>query len=453
MHAKDPSTNVLPRVPMLELAAVELVVFDGPERGRRLRLSPGVTRIGTGAACALRLTDTTASRLHAEIRLGASGLTVADCGSTNGTRVDGVEIVEAKLVQDSVLQLGSTRVRVEIGERQRIALSPRESFGGVLGSSVEMRRVYAMIEKVAPTDATVLIQGETGTGKELVARAIHDASRRKDAPFVAVDCGAIAETLIESELFGHVRGAFSGASRDRRGLFEEADGGTIFLDEIGELPVALQPKLLRVLESREVRRVGGNSGIKLDLRVVAATHRHLARRVNEGTFREDLYYRLAVFELTLPPLRARREDIAILARHFHRRITGDDAPLPAEVNAALMARSWPGNVRELRNFVERNACLGWSSSFADRSDPERAPSVPVLEGLVDEAMPLKDARVAWNEKFEALYVAAVLRRTSGNVTRAAQMAGVNRRYLHRLIAEHRIRGVHGTTDTSDSDDE
>jgi transcriptional regulator with PAS, ATPase and Fis domain len=320
-------------------------------------------------------------------------------------------------------------------ERAVVELSPRHRFGDVVGKSPEMRRLYGILEKVAPTDSSVLIQGETGTGKELLARAIHDASKRAKQPFVVVDCGAIAENLIESELFGHVRGAFSGAVSDRRGLCEEANGGTLFLDEIGELPPALQPRLLRVIESLEVRRVGSNAPKRVDVRIVAATNRPLAHSINDGTFREDLYYRLAVVELHLPPLRARREDIPLLAEHFFRRYAGPDEPLPAALVSSLTSRAWPGNVRELRNYVERSVSMGHAAAAGL---PPPAPTDEV-EPIVPVHLPLKDARAAWTEKFELLYVKALLAKTEGNVTRAAELAGINRRSLQRLIASLGIR--------------
>jgi transcriptional regulator with PAS, ATPase and Fis domain len=445
-------THAIRRPPSLKFAAVELTVVDGPDRGASLRLPMGATRVGTIEHCGLRLSDPTVSRLHCEVRVG-NDVRVVDSGSTNGTSVDGVVVLEAKLSAGCSLVVGATTIRVTFGEQPlALTLSPRESFGDVLGASTEMRRVYALMERIAPTDATVLIQGETGTGKEVVARAIHEASKRRRGPFVAVDCGAIAENLIESELFGHVRGAFSGAMTERRGLFEEADGGTIFLDEIGELTVSLQPKLLRVLEMREVRRVGANTTRKVDIRVVAATNRPLAGSVNDRTFREDLYYRLAVCEIGLPPLRARREDVPMLANAFYRRITGTEDALPDAITASLAARSWPGNVRELKNVVERSTALGWSQLQATRASapkPERDP-VPLLDAIVPTQLPLKEAREVWNDQFEALYVSSLLKRTGGNVTRAAEHAQVNRRYLHRLIAAHQIRGVR---DDGGSDDD
>jgi two-component system response regulator GlrR len=272
---------------------------------------------------------------------------------------------------------------------------------------------------------------------------VHETSRRAAGPFVAVNCGAIAENLIESELFGHVRGAFTGATTNRRGIFEEAEGGTLFLDEIGELPLSLQPKLLRVLEEREVRPVGSNTARPVDVRVIAATNRPLARAVNDGSFREDLYYRLAVLEIALPPLRERKDDLAFLANHFYASVTGAPAHLPPDVLASIQGRSWPGNVRELRNFVERSAILGWGTS---EPGPAAGFASTALETFASADLPLKEARERCLAQFEALYVTALLRRTSGNVTRAAELAGVSRRYLHRLISE---RGVRDADDPGD----
>jgi DNA-binding NtrC family response regulator len=335
------------------------------------------------------------------------------------------------------VRCGHTAIRVDVGDDVvRVPISDRVRFGDMIGGSTEMRRIYAILERVAPTDATVLVQGETGTGKELVARALHQASPRASGPFVAVDCGAIADNLVESELFGHVRGAFTGAVSNRLGLFEQAAGGTLLLDEVGELPIALQPKLLRVLESREVRPLGTNVARRVDVRIVAATNRPLARAVNDGSFREDLYYRLAVVQVVLPPLRARREDVVPLARHFHGVFAGPDAPFPESLIPTLTARGWPGNVRELRNFVERSVSMGWVAS-ADAA-PE-TPVPPGIEALVPTDLPLKKARAAWVARFETLYIQALLRRTGGNVTRTAQLAGVNRRWLQRLIASLGLR--------------
>ena len=421
----------------IPLAGIDLLVVEGADRGVRVAVGAGITRVGTSASNHLRLSDRAVSRVHCEIHLLDRAVQIVDAGSTNGTFAEGVRIADAALVPGSVFRIGTTAIRIEAANAPtRVPISSRDHFGGLLGGSLAMKRVYAILERLAATDTTALIHGETGTGKELAARAVHEASRRARGPFVTVDCGAIAETLIESELFGHVRGAFSGAHAERRGLFEEAQGGTLFLDEIAELPLSLQPKLLRVLEAREVRRVGANTGRAIDVRVLAATHRSLAQSVNEGAFREDLYYRLAVVEVELPPLRARREDLVTIAQRFYERFSGTEEPLADSMVAAIQARSWTGNVRELRNFIERSVTLG---ALADHPEaPEASPDVAdassSADALVPVHLPLKEARVAWMDQFERRYAEALLRRTGGNVTRAAEIAGVHRRTFQRLLA-------------------
>jgi transcriptional regulator with PAS, ATPase and Fis domain len=437
--------------PAAPLFGVDLVVVEGPDKGARVSAA-GVTRIGTAASNNLRLGDPTVSRLHCEMRLRERSVQILDAGSTNGTYVEGVRVADAELAAGAVVRVGATSIRVEAANAPvRIPLSEKTSFGELLGGGVAMRRVYAVLERLAATDTTALIMGETGTGKELAARGVHAASRRARGPFVTVDCGAISENLIESELFGHVRGAFSGAQNDRKGLFEEAHGGTIFLDEIAELPLALQPKLLRALEAREVRRVGANTSKPVDVRVLAATHRSLAKSVNEGRFREDLYYRLAIVEVELPPLRARREDLRVIAERFYARFTGADDPIPPGLLAEVSSRAWTGNVRELRNFIERSVTLRTSH---EGHAPAPPPAGLSAEAEVPVHLPLKEARVAWMEQFERVYVEALLRRTGGNVTRAAEIAGVNRRSLQRIIASlgGRIASSLAPADADDSDD-
>jgi pSer/pThr/pTyr-binding forkhead associated (FHA) protein len=275
--------------------AVDLVVVEGPSRGVRITLDGGAATVGSAPGNRLCIADPLVSRLHCEIRVRPDAITLRDRGSTNGTFVDGVRVRDADLPAGTLVLVGASRFRIEVQDEPAfVPLSDRASLGELVGSSFEMRRVYAVIERIAPADATVLLQGETGTGKEVVARTIHALSRRATKPFVPVDCGSIPANLFESELFGHVRGAFSDAVSDRRGVFEEADGGTLFLDEIGEIPIELQPKLLRALETRSVRRVGTNTARPVDVRIIAATNRPLAKAVNEGLFRDDLYYRLAV---------------------------------------------------------------------------------------------------------------------------------------------------------------
>jgi DNA-binding NtrC family response regulator len=422
----------------LSLRSCVLVVIDGPDRGLRVPLASGTAQIGSAVGSTARLHDPTVSRVHCELTLRRDGVRVSDCGSTNGTMIDGVRVRDADMPPGSLLRVGATVMRLEVGDEAiEVPLSPRDRLGAMLGASVEMRRLYAIIERVAPTDATVLVQGETGSGKELVAQEVHTFSPRAAGPFVAVDCGGIAQNVIESELFGHVRGAFSGAVSDRKGLFEEASGGTLFLDEIGELPMPLQGKLLRVLETREVRRVGGNKVRAVDVRVIAATNRPLANAVNEGAFREELYHRLAVVEMRVPPLRNRREDIPMLAQHFYERF-GGTGPVPPDLLSAMLTRAWPGNVRELRNFVQRYLSLR-SVSAAPSSAPLQA--LPQgIEALVPVHMPLKEARDAWVEQFETVYVRTLLQQTGGNVTRAAASAGISRRFLQRIMARTGARG-------------
>jgi len=438
--AADGSTRSLGTTSEMTLARAEIHVIDGPDRGAKAALTGSTLRVGTSAACNLRLTDDTVSRVHFELRSAAGSYVLTDLGSTNGTFVDGVPVLSCLAVSGATVRCGRTAIRVLLGETNvQIPISSRFAFGELIGASVEMRRLYAILERVAPTEATVLVLGETGTGKEVVARAIHRASSRASRPFVVVDCGAVADQLIESELFGHVRGAFTGAVASRRGLFEEASGGTIFLDEIGELPMALQAKLLRLLETREVRPVGANVSHKVDVRIVAATNRSLAQAVNDGTFREDLYYRLAVVEILIPPLRARRDDVLLLARHFHKAYAGPDAPFPMGLVPTLMSRGWPGNVRELRNFIERSVAIEWVSESDREAASSETDVPPGIAALVPLDLPLAEARDVWMKRFESVYIRALLKRSGGNVTRAAAAAGVNRRWLQRLMTAQRLR--------------
>jgi transcriptional regulator with GAF, ATPase, and Fis domain len=417
---------------------VEIVVESGPDAGRRIRLGDGVVRVGTAKGSDLRLADPTVSRIHCDLSLREDGVRVVDTGSTNGTFVGGTRIREADLTSTASLVIGSSSLLVHIGDESvELDVPARDSFGPLIGASPAMRRVYAIVEQVARSDISVLVTGETGTGKELVARAIHDASPRARGPFVVLDCAALPPSLVESELFGHTRGAFSGAVADRAGVFEEARGGTLFIDEVGELPVALQPKLLRALESRTVKPVGSNRVIHTDARIVAATNRSLADEVNRGTFREDLYYRLAAVEIRLPALRERGGDVAVLARAFWERAT-NGAKMPASLVSTVTGRGWPGNVRELRNFVERTAAL--AAHDAGRShDPPDALAAPLdacVRALLRAGLPFKEARRRWT----AAYVEGLLDRTGGNVTHAAQLGGISRRFLQRLIERQGATG-------------
>ncbi len=344
----------------LVIPAVELVVIDGPSRGARAQVKNGFARVGSGAGSDLSLADFTVSRVHCELRVQPSGIAIKDCESTNGTFVEGVKIRDAEVEPGAVVRVGRSVFRIEaVGSSSVLPISDNDCFGELVGASLEMRQVYAILERIAGTNATLLIGGETGTGKDVAARSLHAASSRASGPFVPVDCGAIPENLIESELFGHVRGAFSGAVGDRQGVFEEAHGGTLFLDEIGEMPLPVQSKLLRAIETRSVRRVGANTERPVDVRIVAATNRPLAVCANQGTFREDLYYRLAVIEVTLPPLRSRTEDIPRLASHFFAALPGPARRFPTP--------SWPCSCGGAGR--ETCASCATSSSGASRSGP------------------------------------------------------------------------------------
>jgi transcriptional regulator with PAS, ATPase and Fis domain len=431
------ATHLLSAVQTVDVFAFQLSVQHGQDVGRVCDVNAGRARIGAAPGSDLRLADKAVSRIHCELFMTKEGLRVRDCGSKNGTWLNGVQVVEAMVGHGALLTVGATGLRITYASTPgQLQISAHDTFGSLVGTSVEMRRIYTILERVAPTERTVLIQGETGTGKELVARAIHEASNRSKASFVTIDCSALSESLIESELFGHAKGAFTGAERERAGLFEQANGGTLFLDEIGELPLSLQPRLLRALESREIRRVGGNRSEPIDVRVVAATHRRLEQAVNEGRFREDLYYRLAVVELHVPPLRSRAEDIPLLAAAFYERFS-DGATMPPEWTQLLMQRSWPGNVRELRNFVERSLVLGISHDASGNSLPGAIVGSE-QKGAANDLLqlPLKEARVAWGERFELEYLLMLMQRADGNVTRAAELAGINRRTLQRMLVAY-----------------
>src|SRR5262245_42013157 len=359
-----------PDGPRLRTRQLRAEIVAGPDAGRMIKRPGPSIRVGTLRDCDVVLHDPAVSGHHLTLHIEPRGVRVVDAGSRNGTYVDGLRIRDGDARPDSTIALGHTRLRLGlVDDYVSIALSASERFGGLLGKSPAMRRVFAILERIAPTDTPILIEAETGTGKELAAEAIHDASRRAGEPFVVFDCSAVNAQLIESELFGHRRGAFTGASADRAGVFEDAHGGTVFLDEIGELPLELQPKLLRALESQQVRRVGDNTPRALDVRVVAATNRNLAVEVDRGRFREDLYYRLAVVRVALPPLRERSEDIPALVAHFTEQFARRKNPVTTLSDDAvreLATRTWRGNVRELRHAVFRMLARGERARRAAR---------------------------------------------------------------------------------------
>jgi DNA-binding NtrC family response regulator len=418
-------TLTLRRATTLRRRRASLQVIAGRDAGKRFDFD-GKARIGTKPLADLVLTDPRVSGLHCEVAADET-VTVRDLGSKNGTFLGGYRVVEAVVPSGDSIALGDTRVRVvSIDELTDVPLSESDDFFGIIGQSAAIRALTARIERLTGSDATVLILGETGSGKERVADALHLSSRRAPAPITIVDCGALPPTLIESELFGHERGAFTGATATFKGAFERAQGGTLFLDEIGEMPLELQPKLLRAIESRTVRRLGGSKPIPVDVRVIAATHRDLALEVQRGRFREDLYYRLAVVTLQVPPLRERLDDIPHLAIHLLRELGSDPASfLTIDSLAALQSYDWPGNVRELRNTLERASTL--MEPLGPRPEAERALAVDVAE-------PFRVGKQRVIEAFERDYVTALLDDCDGNVSEAARRAGLDRMSIHRLIS-------------------
>ncbi|MCC6749735.1 MAG: sigma 54-interacting transcriptional regulator [Deltaproteobacteria bacterium] len=419
---------------MLVVRASRLSVEQGPDRGKELALEGRPVVVGTDPTCDLVLTDPAVSARHLSVEPRREGFLLKDLGSTNGTFVDGYRAEALYLPSGAQLELGGTTLRfLTLAEELELPLSKRTRLGGLLGHGEAMRQVFAILERVAPTEATVLLEGESGTGKELAARALHELSPRKTGPFIALDCGAIPPALIESELFGHAKGAFTGAAHAKAGPFEEAEGGTVFLDELGELPLELQPKLLRVLESRTVRRVGESQVRAIDARFVAATNRNLSQEVEAGRFRQDLFFRLSVIRVRLPALRERREEIPRLVAHFLAQLGHDPAqPIPSSMMELLSAHAWPGNVRELRNVVERLALLpGMTPQYY--LDGEGRPCPPAGEVVVPLDVPFHEGKRVWTERFEREYLAALLSRCGGNISELARVSGLSRQSCHRLL--------------------
>ena len=408
--------------------------------------SAATVRVGSKEGNALRVDNTTVSRYHFEIEPTRDGFLLRDLGSTNGTFVEGLRVREAFLPARAQIRAGEVAFGFELlGSEEIIELSRSERFADAIGGSAPMRELFSMLERVAPKDITILLEGESGTGKEKLAEAIHLRSPRAQKPLVVFDCAAVPPSLMESELFGHERGAFTGADSRRVGRFEEARGGTLFLDELGELPLDLQPKLLRVLERREVRRVGGTSVIPIDVRVIAATNRDLAREVNRGAFREDLYYRLAVIRIRIPPLRERPADIPLLVEHFVRDAMDGDVARAKSVIAGiseanwqgLLSHPWPGNVRELRNFIERTLAVSGGIDASDVPPPlgaKESDAVSSVAWHLDLGKPFLEAREALLGEFEKSYLEAMLAKHDGNISRAARAAGLDRMHFKRILA-------------------
>jgi transcriptional regulator with GAF, ATPase, and Fis domain len=418
--------------PALLVQKARLRVTKGPDRGKELVVDRPKVRIGSGPPAELRIADPAVSRVHCALEASAEGYWLRDAGSTNGTVLGGVRVRDALLEPGQTIAIGGTELRYALlDERAEIPLSPRTAFGALLGGSVAMRQLFAVLERVAPADSTILLEGESGTGKELCAEEVHRHSARAQGPFVVVDCAALPPTLVEDELFGHVKGAFTGATGERAGAFESAGGGTVFVDEIGELPLEAQPKLLRVLERKEVKRLGADRYAPADARVVAATHRDLEELVAAGRFREDLFWRLAVVRVPIPPLRERREDIPALAARF---LASGDAQAAMVGPLGQLARgyAWPGNVRELRNVIERQTLFPEMRAYALLGPGATAPA--------DRAdLPFHEARRRAIDDFERGYVAAALAAHGGVVAHAATAIGLPRETLSRIATRLGLR--------------
>ncbi len=457
----------------IQLRRAQLLLHPNQPNQREYIFDQDVISIGVMDDNDVVLDDDTVSRHHCRIIQEDDHYIVHDLGSTNGTHINGVRIREAFLWPGATVAVGNTQVRFNpFNEQIPVVPSEQNRIGGIVGNSLKMRNIFGILEKIAPTSATVVIEGETGTGKEVVAKAVHETSSRAKGPFVVFDCGAVPESLIESELFGHEKGSFTGAVMTRKGLFEMAEGGTIFLDELGELALELQPKLLRVLEQREVRRVGSNASIPINVRVVAATNRRLEDEVRDGNFREDLFYRLSVVRLFLPALRERREDIPLLVQHFlstlpfNRRRDDPDAlrlkNIDASALSALQEYTWPGNVRELVNVIERACSITDTDSISLVDLPEHIsglnPTGMVTNSPLHDAMPeslregvepapsraelhdlpFKTAKEEWISSFERDYITELLVRHGGNISQASREADIDRKYFRKLMTKYDI---------------
>jgi transcriptional regulator with GAF, ATPase, and Fis domain len=447
----DDTTIARPAVRIAEVPGIgfRLTVIDGPSKGSVFSIdasAPSRVLIGKSPVCEVRLSDQEVSRRHAAFEIVETRLELTDLDSTNGTRVDGVAVAKAYLGGGETVRLGKSALRVERTEQTPGKFVADNHFGRVRGQSARMRRLYPLLRRIADSDVPILIEGETGTGKEHLAEALHEQGPRAKSPLVVFDCTAVAPNMIESELFGHERGAFTGAVSPHRGVFERANHGTLLIDEIGELPLELQPKLLRAIERSELTRIGGEREIRVDVRLMFATRRDLDQEVQKGRFRDDLFHRIAVARVELPPLRARRADIPLLATLFCSEFGADPQQiLTEELLGRWQDQAWPGNVRELRNTVLRRVALGelqlepLEESEETHSTREARPHVnagdPIARILALE-LPLDEARGRMVEEFERRYLEQVLAAHGGSVTRAAVAAGIARRHFHRLKSRY-----------------
>ena len=487
-----PPTKVayLDRGPTLHLRRCMLQSVDDPTQ--EWEFDKEEVRIGSMDDNDVVISDDTVSRYHCRIAQEDTGYVLVDQRSTNGTFINKVRVREAFLKPGSIVSVGQSQLRFNAREEEvQIIPSRNTQCGGLIGGNARMREIYSIIEKIAPTATTVVIDGETGTGKEVVAQAIHSLSPRVKNDLVVFDCGAVPPNLIESELFGHEKGSFTGAMMTRQGLFEQADGGTLLLDELGELPLDLQPKLLRALEQREVRRVGSTKAAKVDVRIIAATNRNLEDEVRAGRFRQDLFYRLSVVRLHLPSLRERADDVPLLVQHFLENGNYNKGPngsqrvhsVAHDAMQALQTYPWPGNVRELVNVIERavSFCSSGQLELSDLPDYVRnakasqsqirrdthtgghrratthgsgatggnpvvpmnpnAPTPTPPEELLAEGVTFKDAKERWVAAFERDYILQLLRRNNGNISHAARAADIDRKYFRKLMKKYDIEAA------------
>ncbi|MBX3226525.1 MAG: sigma 54-dependent Fis family transcriptional regulator [Labilithrix sp.] len=394
--------------------------------------------VGRDESCDLVLCDGKVSAIHLELAATERGVRVRDLGSRNGTFVGRTRIADGYLTEPATITIGDTALEFQPTRPERLAVSAGVEFGPMVGASQSMREVFARCQQAAPTDLSVLILGETGCGKELVAAAIHGASQRAKRPFVVVDCGSIPPGLAESTLFGHERGAFTTAVTNRISPFVEADGGTIFLDELGELPLDIQPKLLRALAEKRVKALGSNKWRPVDVRVIAATRRDITREVNANTFRSDLYFRVAQLRVELPPLRDRREDIPALVRRISADLGAPDAyeRIPTDSLERLMHHDWPGNVRELRNVL--SVAIAFAKDGPVDVAAHLAPLLPISESPTTKGRTYQDAKRELLSRFERDYFMALHAECGGNVSEIGRRAAMERAHVRGYLRRHGI---------------
>ncbi len=421
----------------VRLRKMSLVVLKGPDAGKRILVEKDLFVVGKDPVSDLFFPEPTLSRKHLEIQKRGDTFLIRDLGSTNGTMVDGIRVNEAFLLPGARIQAGNIELLFQpVYKAPDKNLEACERFGSLIAASPQMKTILALLRKVASQGTTVLLRGETGVGKSALAKALHNEGPRSNKPFVTFDCASQAPTLIESELFGAKKGAFTGAVQSRPGACEQANGGTLFIDEIGDLPIDLQPKLLRVLEEKEVRRLGDTKSKALDIHVITATKVDLVKAIEKDVFRRDLYYRIAVIDIEVPPLRSREEDIPLLSAHFLEESQGPNAwsRLTPTLKEELESYSWPGNLRELRNVLERLQCIGPDGSPIVK--PNTIDEKKDLALSFDMNRPFKEVKEELIDTFECEYLKKLLDKSNGRIAPAAREAGLNRKYFYDLLRKH-----------------